>query len=140
MPVDSDDALRAILADARTIAVVGASGSPQKDAHEVPAYLQEQGYDVLPVNPGQDEVLGRAAADGLRELDIVVDVVDVFRPADEAPDIAHAAVDIGADVLWLQLGIVSDEAARIAESAGLTVVMDACMRQAHGRLCREEGT
>ena len=137
MPVDSDEALRRILATARTIAVVGASGSPQKDAHEVPAYLQEQGYEVLPVNPGKDEVLGRAAADGLRELDAGVDVVDVFRPADEAPDIARAAVDIGADVLWLQLGIVSDEAARIAESAGLTVVMDACMRQAHGRLCQD---
>jgi len=79
MPVDTDEALRTVLANARTIAVVGASGSPQKDAHEVPAHLQEQGYDVRPVNPGKDEVLGRAAADGLRELDAGVDVVDVFR-------------------------------------------------------------
>ena len=134
MPVDSDDGLRTILTTARTIAVVGASASPQKDAHEVPAYLQDHGYTVVPVNPAHDEILGRAAADGLRELEAHIDVVDVFRPAEEAPDIARAAVDIGADVLWLQLGIVSEEAARIAEDAGLTVVMDACMRATHARL------
>lgn len=134
MPVETDEGLREILTTARTIAVVGASASPQKDAHEVPAYLQEQGYNVMPVNPTHDEILGRAAADGLRELDAEIDVVDVFRPDDEAPDIARAAADIGASVLWLQLGIVSDEAARVAEAAGLTVVMDACMRETHRRL------
>lgn len=134
MPVETDEGLREILTTARTIAVVGASASPHKDAHEVPAYLQEQGYNVMPVNPTHDEILGRAAADGLRELDAEIDVVDVFRPDDEAPDIARAAADIGASVLWLQLGIVSDEAARVAEAAGLTVVMDACMRETHRRL------
>lgn len=134
MPVDDDERLREILETARTIAVVGASGSEQKDAHEVPAYLQDQGYTVIPVNPARDEVLGREAADGLREIDVDVDVVDVFRPASEAPDIARAAMDIGADVLWLQLGIRSDEAARVAEDAGLTVVMDQCVRATHTRL------
>lgn len=133
VPVRRDDELRTILETVRTIAVVGASGSPQKDAHEIPAYLQEQGYRVLPVNPARDEILGREAADGLRELDDV-DVVDVFRPSDETPDIARAAVDIGASVLWLQLGITSDEAARIAEDAGLMVVMDECMGATHRRL------
>lgn len=134
MPVDDDERLREILERARTIAVVGASGSEQKDAHEVPAYLQDQGYGVIPVNPARDEVLGRKAADGLRELDGDVDVVDVFRPASEAPDIARAAVDIGANVLWLQLGIRSYDAARLAEDAGLTVVMDECMGATHKRL------
>lgn len=134
MPVDSDEGLREILEAARTIAVVGASGSPQKDAHEIPAYLQDQGYRVVPVNPAHDEVLGRDAADGLRELEEHIDVVDVFRPADEAPAIARAAVAIGADVLWLQLGVVSDEAARSAEDGGLTVVMDRCMGATHRRL------
>ncbi|HSJ46333.1 MAG TPA: CoA-binding protein [Euzebyales bacterium] len=134
MPVGDDERLREILERARTIAVVGASGSEQKDAHEVPAYLQDQGYWVIPVNPARDEVLGRKAADGLRELERDVDVVNVFRPASEAPDIARAAVDIGANVLWLQLGIRSEDAARLAEDAGLTVVMDECMRATHERL------
>lgn len=133
MPTTNDDQLRQILDTARTIAVVGASGSPQKAAQEIPAYLQEQGYRVIPVNPTKDEILGTGAVDSLRELEDV-DVVDVFRPADEAPDIARAAVDIGASVLWLQLGITSDEAARIAEHAGLTVVMDQCMGATHRRL------
>lgn len=134
MPVGSDEELHAILEDVTTIAVVGASDSPQKDAHEVPVYLQQHGYTVIPVNPRRDEVLGREAADDVRELGSDIDVVDVFRPAEEAPDIARAAADIGADVLWLQLGVVSDEAARIAEDAGLTVVMDACMMATHHRL------
>jgi predicted CoA-binding protein len=140
VPNPDDEALRAILAGARTIAVVGASGSPQKDAHEVPAYLQDHGYDVIPVNPAHDEVLGHRAADGVRDLGGHVDVVDVFRPAEEAADIARAAVDIGADVLWLQLGIASDEAAQIAASAGLTIVMDACMRETHARLFPQVGS
>lgn len=134
MPVSTDEELRAILEAPRTIAVVGASGSPQKDAHEIPAYLQQQGYRIIPVNPGKDEVLGRSAPDALADIDAHVDVVDVFRPAEEAPDIARAAAAIGADVLWLQLGIVSDEAARIAEDAGMTVVMDQCMGATHRRL------
>ena len=134
MPVSSDEELRRILEDAQTIAVVGASGSPQKDAHEIPAYLQDQGYEIVPVNPARDEVLGTDSADRLREVDEDLDVVDVFRPAEEAPGIAEAAVDVGADVLWLQLGIVSDEAAQIAEDAGLTVVMDECMGATHRRL------
>lgn len=139
MPVDSDDALRAILEDTRTIAVVGASGSPQKDAHEIPAYLQTQGYTVIPVNPAHDELLGREAVDGVRAISADVDVVDVFRPASEAPAIAQAAVDVGARVLWLQLGITSDEAAAIAEDAGLTVVMDRCMGATHRRLVGASG-
>lgn len=137
MPVTNDDELREILTTAQTIAVVGASDAADKPAHEIPAYLQQQGYRILPVNPTRGEVLEMTAADGLREL-ADVDVVDVFRPADEAPDIARAAVDIGARVLWLQLGVVSDQAARIAEDAGLTVVMDECMGATHRRL-RIEG-
>lgn len=134
MPVRDDDSLREILERTRTIAVVGASDAAQKDAHEIPAYLQQQGYTVIPVNPKRDEVLGHHAPESLRQVEDDVDVVDVFRPAEEAPDIARAAVDIGADVLWLQLGIVSDEAARIAEDAGMTVVMDQCMGATHRRL------
>ena len=134
MPVSSDDQLREILESARTVAVVGASASAQKDAHEIPAYLQEQGYTVIPINPSHDDVLGRDAPDDLRDVEADIDVVDVFRPSEEAPAIARAAVDAGARVLWLQLDIVSDEAAAIAEDAGLTVVMDECMGATHRRL------
>jgi uncharacterized protein len=123
-----------IYAETTTIAVVGASGDPSKPAHQVPRYLQHQGYRILPVNPHGGELLGEAVARSLAEVDGPVDVVDVFRPAEEAPEIARQAIGIGAKVLWLQLGIRSEEAKRLAEEAGLTVVMDRCMGATHGAL------
>jgi uncharacterized protein len=123
-----------IYADTRTIAVVGASADPSKAAHRIPAYLQSQGYRILPVNPRGGELFGERVFRSLAEIDIPVDVVDVFRPAEEAPEIARQAVAIGAKVLWLQLGIESEEARRLAEAAGLTVVMDRCMGATHAAL------
>lgn len=129
-----DDELRGIYQATRTIAVVGASEDSSKPAHFVPAYLEEQGFRIVPVNPTTDEIFGERAYDSLDDVDEQIDVVDVFRPAEEAPDIARQAVEVGAKVLWLQQGIVSEEAAKIARDAGLTVVMDACMGATHGRL------
>lgn len=129
-----DDQLRRVLQEAKVIAVVGASGTEDKAAHDVPAYLQEHGYEIVPVNPGSDQVLGQDTFDDLSDVDRQVDVVDVFRPADEAPGIARKAVALGANVLWLQQGISSDEAREIAEDAGLEVVMDQCMMVNHRRL------
>jgi predicted CoA-binding protein len=123
-----------IYREARTIAVVGASGDPAKPAHAIPAYLRRQGYRILPVNPRGGELFGEPVARSLAEVDGPVDVVDVFRPADEAPEIAREAVKAGAKVLWLQLGIASDEARQVAEAAGLTVVMDRCMGETHRQL------
>jgi uncharacterized protein len=123
-----------IYAETKTIAVVGASGDPAKPAHEVPRYLQQQGYRILPVNPRGGELLGEPVARSLAEVEGPVDVVEVFRPAAEAPQVAREAVKVGAKVLWLQLGIKSEEARQIAEAAGLTVVMDRCMGEAHGAL------
>jgi predicted CoA-binding protein len=123
-----------IYADTKTIAVVGASADPSKPAHQIPRYLQRQGYRILPVNPRGGELLGEAAARSLAEVDRPVDVVDVFRPAKEAPAIAREAIAIEAKVLWLQLGIESEEAKRLAEAAGLTVVMNRCMGETHGEL------
>jgi predicted CoA-binding protein len=123
-----------IFAETRTIAVVGASGDSSKPAHSVPRYLQRQGYRILPVNPRGGELLGEAVARSLSELDGPVDVVDVFRPAAEAPQIAREAIKVRAKVLWLQLGIVSEEAKQVAEAAGLTVMMDQCMGETHGEL------
>ena len=133
-----DDALRdsltSIYRDARTIAVVGASSDPQKAAHQIPAYLQRQGYRIRPVSPRGGELFGEPVATSLGEVDGPVDVVDVFRPAEEAADIARQAIAIGAKVLWLQLGIADEEARRLAEDAGLTVVMDRCMGATHREL------
>ncbi len=121
----------------QTIAVVGASNDESKQAHKVPLYLQSQGFRIVPVNPNEEEVLGEKAVRSLRDISDPVDAVDVFRPATEAPAIAEDAVALGAQVLWLQLGIVSEEASRIAADHGLTVVMDACMGAVHRKLQRD---
>lgn len=138
LPAVMDDALRehltGIYRDTRTIAVVGASADGSKAAHRIPAYLQQQGYRIRPVNPRGGELFGEPVATSLTEVEGPVDVVDVFRPAEEAPEIARQAVAIGAKVLWLQLGIASEEARRIAEDAGLTVVMDRCIGATHREL------
>ena len=126
--------LRRIYAETRTIAVVGASADASKAAHQVPRYLQHQGYRILPVNPRGGELFGEHVYHSLADIDIPVDVVEVFRPPQEAPEIARQAIAIGAKVLWLQLGIVSEEALQVAEAAGMTVVMDRCMGATHALL------
>lgn len=129
-----DESLRRIYREARTIAVVGLSGKPERDSNEVARYLQGQGYRVIPVNPNEEQVLGEKAYPSLLEVPGEVDVVDVFRRPEETPEIARQAVEVGARVLWLQKGIVSDEARRIAEEAGLRVVMGMCIEDTHRRL------
>jgi predicted CoA-binding protein len=126
--------LLGIFAQTKRIAVVGASADPAKPAHQIPRYLQQQGYRILPVNPRGGQLFGEPVARSLSEVEGPVDVVEVFRPATEAPEIARTAVKVGAKVLWLQLGIASEEAKQVAEAAGLTVVMDRCMGETHGRL------
>jgi uncharacterized protein len=126
--------LTRIYAETSTIAVVGASADPAKAAHTIPRYLQAQGYRILPVNPRGGELLGEPVARSLPEVQGPVDVVDVFRPAAETPQVARDAIRVGAKVLWLQLGIASEEAGQIAEAAGLTVIMDRCMGATHQEL------
>ena len=123
-----------IYAETKTIAVVGASADESKAAHQIPRYLQSQGYRIIPVNPRGGEVLGEPVFRSLTDIDVPVDVVDVFRPAQEAPAIARQAIAIGAKVLWLQIGIESEEARQLAEAAGLTVIMNRCMGETHGEL------
>ena len=130
----TDDELRAIYADTKTIAVVGASDNPDKAGHNIPAYLQHVGYRIIPVNPKGGEILGEKVYTSLEAIPEPVDVVDVFRPSEEAPGIAQDAAAIGAKVLWLQAGIYSEEAEAIAKGEGLTVVMDMCMGATHQRL------
>lgn len=134
MPVTSDAELREILGLQR-IAVVGCSAIEGKDAHEIPKYLLEHGYDVIPVNPNREEVFGRRAYDSLDEVEETVDVVDVFRPSDEVQEIVDQAIDReDVKVIWTQLGITDGAAAAQAEHAGKRVVQDRCMKVEHQRL------
>ena len=134
METNEREKLLRIYAETRTIAVVGASADTSKAAHQVPRYLQSQGYRIVPVNPRGGEIFGEPVFRSLAEIDVPVDVVEVFRPAQETPEIARQAIALGAKVLWLQLGIVSEEARQIAEAAGLTVVMNRCMGATHALL------
>ncbi len=135
-----DAELRALLGDARTIAVVGLSSRPERPSLEVAAYLQDRGYRIVPVNPGETEVLGEPAYPSLLDVPVPVDVVDVFRRAEETPEVARQAVRIGAKVLWLQDGIVNEEAYRIANEGGLEVIMGVCIKRTRKRLMGEEAT
>ncbi|MEQ4300984.1 CoA-binding protein [Plantactinospora sp. B6F1] len=127
-----------ILADARVIAVVGASRDPAKPAHSVPAQMQRHGWRIIPVNPKADELFGERVYRSLAEIPHPVDLVDVFRPAEDAVQVVRDAVAIGAPAVWLQLGIVSAEARRIAEEAGIDYVEDRCLavERATGGLSR----
>ncbi|MEE6259461.1 CoA-binding protein [Plantactinospora sonchi] len=116
-----------ILADAQVIAVVGASRDPSKPAHSVPLQMQRHGWRIIPVNPQADELFGEKVYRSLAEIPHPVDLVDVFRPAEDAVQVVRDAVAIGAPAVWLQLGIVSAEARRIAEEAGVDYVEDRCL-------------
>jgi predicted CoA-binding protein len=129
----SDDELRQILGTARTIAVVGASSRPERPSYGVFRRLQMAGYHVVPVNPFESEVHGERAYPALSAVPRPIDIVDVFRRAEETPAVADAAVAVEAKVLWLQLGIVNEEAARRARAGGLVVVMDECIAVAVAR-------
>ncbi len=123
-----------ILTEAKTIAVVGASKNPEKDAHQIPAYLQAAGYRIIPVNPTADVILGERAYKSLSEIQEPYEVVDIFRPSEDVPPIVDEAIKGPAKVIWMQLGIENDAAARKAEAAGKIVVQNACMMVAHRKL------
>ncbi|MFB6250371.1 MAG: CoA-binding protein [Halobellus sp.] len=140
MPITDDDGLRSVL-DGDTVAVVGCSTTAGKAAHDIPAYLQRQGYEIVPVNPFANEILGETAYDSLSDVpeSIDIDVVDVFRPSEETGDIVDAAIDRHEDVgdvssVWLQLGITNEDAGDHAAEAGLDFVQDKCMKVEHARL------
>jgi uncharacterized protein len=127
----NDQEIAQLLSTARTIAVVGLSGNPDRPSFGVAQYLQSKGYRILPVNPTIDSVLGEKSYASVSEIpekaDVQVDIVDVFRRAEFVPALAEEAIKIGARCLWLQLGVIHEEAARRARDAGLLVVMDRCL-------------
>ena len=129
----SNDQLRTLLTEGRTIAMVGASSSPDKPSHGIMKKMLAAGYRVIPVNPRETEVLGQKAFASLREIPEKVDIVDVFRKASDIPSVVDDVLASGAKTIWVQLGIYNEEAARYAEEQGLTVVMDRCIKVEHAR-------
>ena len=134
MIINDDAGLRRILETHKVIAMVGLSPKADRPSNTVARYLLAQGYTVIPVNPGQREILGQPCYASLRDIPVKVDMVDVFRNAADVPPIAADAIAIGAKSLWLQLGVINPEAAETASNAGLDVVMDRCPKIDHARL------
>ncbi len=130
----NDSQMKQMFETARTIATVGLSTDPDKPGHYVPEYLQSIGYRIIPVNPRITEILGQKAYPDLLSIPEPVDVVQIFRPPAEAPELVEQAIQIGARVVWMQIGTVNRDAAQKAKDAGLGVVMDRCMMVEHNRL------
>lgn len=126
MPIDTEQGIRELLTETKTIALVGASPNPQRASHSVMRYMIDRGYRVIPVNPNEKEILGLKVYPTLKDIPEPVDMVDVFRTAEAAGPICDEAIAIGAKSIWLQLGVINEAAARRAEAAGLKVVMDRC--------------
>lgn len=130
----SDQELKELLTNATTIAIVGASPNPDKASFGIMQKLKKAGYKVIPVNPHETEILGERSYPSLIDVPERIDIVDVFRPAEDTPAIADDAVTIGAKALWLQTGIVSEDAAARARAGGLMVVMDLCIGASYSLL------
>jgi len=139
--------IKEILTKCKTVAVVGLSRDPEKDSYRVSTYLKKHGFRIVPVNPFADEVLGEKSYKSLvdipAEIQKTIDVIDVFRPAEDVPHIVEQAVKLKARhgkpiVVWMQAGIVNEQAAETAKKAGFTVVMDKCMMVEHMRLFHSE--
>lgn len=130
----SDDEIRDLLRRVRRIAVVGLSSNPDRPSHGVGRALKRFGYEVIPVNPNETEILGETAYPDLNSVPGIVDLVDVFRAPEHVPEIADACIDRGVPALWLQEGVINEPAAESARKAGLTVVMDRCIYKEHRRL------
>ena len=120
-----------IFKDSKTIAVVGLSSNPSRPSYSVARYLQSQGYKIIPVNPNEKEILGEKSYPDLVSIPDKIDIVDIFRRSEDVPPVIEQAIKIKAKVVWMQEGIVNEEAAKKASDAGLTVVMDKCMYKEH---------
>ena len=132
--MNNDQMMKEILLSAKTVASVGLSSNQEKESYWIVSYLKEQGYHIIPVNPTATEILGEKVYPDLSSIPEKVDVVQVFRKPEDVPPVVDEAIKIGAKVVWMQEGIVNEEAAKTARAAGLQVVMNACMRATHRRL------
>jgi predicted CoA-binding protein len=137
LEINSKETITAILADCKTIAVVGLSSDPGRPSHGVAAYMRRHGYKVIPVNPNETEVFGYKSYGLLADVPDKVDLVDVFRRSSEAGHAVDEAIAIGAKAVWLQEGVIDEAAATRAQKAGLLVVMDRCWLKEHARAARQ---
>jgi predicted CoA-binding protein len=126
-----------ILNASKRIAVVGLSPKPSRPSNQVAAYLIAAGYEIIPVNPGQSEILGCKCYPDLESIPVPVDIVDIFRKSEDVLPVVSSAIAIGAKVVWMQSGIVNQQAAELAEQAGLQVVMDSCLKVAHSECSQD---
>jgi predicted CoA-binding protein len=133
-PNPDDEAIRRLLEKVRRIAVVGLSPKPHRDSHRVARYLLESGYEIVPVYPREEQILGQRVYRRVQDIAGAVDLVDVFRRSEELPEVIDDALAARAGALWLQLGCIDESGARRAQDAGLTVVMDRCLMVEHARL------
>jgi hypothetical protein len=137
MNIDSpgkDAQIKKLLEEAKTVAVVGLSPKRERPSNMVAAYLISKGYEVIPANPGHDEILGRTCYPDLEAIPGKIDIVDIFRRPEDVMPIVEQAISVGAGAVWMQQGIVNEEAAERARSAGLTVIMDRCIKVDHSQL------
>lgn len=133
MEINSSEAIKKILEDCRTIAVVGLSSSPARASNGVAGYMKRQGYKIIPVNPKEEQVFGEKSYPTLADVPIKIDLVDVFRRSEEAGKVVDEAIKVGAKAVWLQEGVIDNAAAERAQQAGLLVVMDRCWLKEHAR-------
>lgn len=131
--------IRSILKENRTIAVVGLSLKTSRPSNRVARYMQQAGYKIIPVNPGQDEILGQKCYPDLKSIPHAVQIVNIFRRADQVEPVVQEAIAIGAKIIWMQLGIINERAAMLAEQNGLTVIMDRCISVDHQSFLRQGG-
>ena len=130
----SDDTIKAVLATPQTVAVVGCSPDPERDSHRIAKLLKARGHRVIPVNPGHQTILGETCYASLRDIPEQVDMVDIFRRSEHVASIVDEAIEAGAKIVWMQLGVIDERAAAKAQGAGLTVVMDRCPAIEYRRL------
>jgi predicted CoA-binding protein len=138
MPYRDDDAIRALLSSAKVIAVVGLSSKCTRASRGVSRYMQSAGYRIIPVNPNETEVLGEKAYSNLDAIpkDVKIDIVDIFRRSEEVPEVVEAAIRRGVPAIWMQEGVIHEQAAAQARKAGIFVAMDRCLLKDHQRLIR----
>ena len=136
----SADEIREILTRCKTLAIVGLSPKKERDSHKVATYLIEQGYEIVPVNPGRKKILGRPCFKTLKDIPFRIDMADIFLNPTRVPPVVDQAIEMGVSVLWMQLGIVHYEAAQKAREAGITVVMNKCTKLEHLKLRPKKDT
>ena len=136
MPIEDENEIASILKNSKTIAVVGASPKPWRDSRSIGQFLIHKGYEVFPVNPKYEEVLGKKCYPDLKSVPKKIDIVDIFRNPDEVEEIIDEAIAVKAGTVWMQLGVVNEKASSKAEKAGLQVVMDHCIAVEHSRLIK----